>query len=190
LPRSQDVRFEWTSALPQAGHTAWPLSKIANLNNYRSDFNFSDFERLVLEYADGMTRTPVDVSDARFHTPAGKIHCSGTRGTQFRDRISLPSLASMLGCAQQVAPAFVSLADILSQHAHFAWSAGTVLCCGLDEALGVALWAHDMTVRSKIRTSILYFMIRVSLSYLKLQCGPTPGPKAGRRHQGEAGCWF
>jgi alkylhydroperoxidase family enzyme len=40
--------------------------QIANLNNYRSDFNFSDFERLVLEYADGMTRTPIDVSDARF----------------------------------------------------------------------------------------------------------------------------
>jgi alkylhydroperoxidase family enzyme len=40
--------------------------QIANLNNYRSDFNFSDLERLVLEYADGMTRTPVDVSDARF----------------------------------------------------------------------------------------------------------------------------
>jgi len=41
-------------------------AQIANLNNYRSDFNFSDLERLVLEYADGMTRTPVDVSDARF----------------------------------------------------------------------------------------------------------------------------
>jgi hypothetical protein len=40
--------------------------QIANLNNYRSDFNFSDLERLVLEYADGMTRTPIDVSDARF----------------------------------------------------------------------------------------------------------------------------
>jgi len=39
---------------------------------------------------------------------------------------------------------------------------------GADEALGVALWAHDMTVRSKIRTSILYFMIRISLSYLNL----------------------
>src|ERR1017187_4563340 len=40
--------------------------QIANLNNYRSDFNFSDLERLVLEYAGGMTRTPVEVSDARF----------------------------------------------------------------------------------------------------------------------------
>jgi hypothetical protein len=59
-----------------------------------------------------------------------------------------------------------------------------------DEALGVALWADDMTDRSKIRTSILYFMIRVSLSYLNLHCGLTPGPKAGRRHKGEAGCWL
>lgn len=40
--------------------------QIANLNSYRSDFNFSDLERLVLEYADGMTRTPVEVSDALF----------------------------------------------------------------------------------------------------------------------------
>ncbi len=40
--------------------------QIANLNNYRSNFNFSELERLVLEYADGMTRTPVEVSDALF----------------------------------------------------------------------------------------------------------------------------
>jgi alkylhydroperoxidase family enzyme len=40
--------------------------QIANLNHYRNDFNFSDLERLVLEYADGMTRTPVEVSDAQF----------------------------------------------------------------------------------------------------------------------------
>ena len=40
--------------------------QIANLSRYRSDFNFSELERLVLEYADGMTRTPVDVSDALF----------------------------------------------------------------------------------------------------------------------------
>ena len=40
--------------------------QIANLNNYRSDFNFSAIERLVLEYADAMTRTPVEVPDALF----------------------------------------------------------------------------------------------------------------------------
>ena len=40
--------------------------QIANLNNYRSDFNFSEWNGLVLEYADGMTRTPVEVSDALF----------------------------------------------------------------------------------------------------------------------------
>ena len=40
--------------------------QIANLNNYVTDFNFSELERLVLEYADGMTRTPVEVSDALF----------------------------------------------------------------------------------------------------------------------------
>jgi alkylhydroperoxidase family enzyme len=36
------------------------------LNNYKSDFHFSDVERLVLEYADAMTRTPVEVPDALF----------------------------------------------------------------------------------------------------------------------------
>jgi len=41
-------------------------AQIANLNNYRTDSNFSELERLVLEYADGMTRTPVEVSDALF----------------------------------------------------------------------------------------------------------------------------
>lgn len=40
--------------------------QIANLSNYRTDLNFSDLERLVLEYADAMTRTPVEVSDALF----------------------------------------------------------------------------------------------------------------------------
>jgi alkylhydroperoxidase family enzyme len=41
-------------------------AQIANLSSYRTDFNFSDLERLVLEYADAMTRTPVEVSDALF----------------------------------------------------------------------------------------------------------------------------
>lgn len=40
--------------------------QITNLYRYRTDFNFSDLERLVLEYADAMTRTPVEVSDALF----------------------------------------------------------------------------------------------------------------------------
>jgi 4-carboxymuconolactone decarboxylase len=40
--------------------------QIANLPNYRTDFNFSDLERLVLEYADAMTHTPVEVPDALF----------------------------------------------------------------------------------------------------------------------------
>jgi len=40
--------------------------QIANLPNYRTDFNFSEVERLVLEYADAMTRTPVEVPDALF----------------------------------------------------------------------------------------------------------------------------
>jgi alkylhydroperoxidase family enzyme len=40
--------------------------QIANLDHYRSDFNFSDIERLVLEYADRMTLTPVEVPDSLF----------------------------------------------------------------------------------------------------------------------------
>lgn len=40
--------------------------QIANLNRYRDDVNFSDLERLVLEYADRMTQTPVEVSDGLF----------------------------------------------------------------------------------------------------------------------------
>jgi alkylhydroperoxidase family enzyme len=40
--------------------------QIANLNRYRTDFNFSELERLALEYADAMTGTPVEVPDALF----------------------------------------------------------------------------------------------------------------------------
>ena len=40
--------------------------QIANLHDYRSNLNFSETERLVLEYADRMTSTPVEVSDALF----------------------------------------------------------------------------------------------------------------------------
>ena len=40
--------------------------QIANLSRYRTDFNFSELERLVLEYADGVTQTPVAVPDALF----------------------------------------------------------------------------------------------------------------------------
>lgn len=42
------------------------IEQIANLGKYRSDVNFSDVERLVLEYADAMTQTPVDVPDPIF----------------------------------------------------------------------------------------------------------------------------
>ncbi|MGA8213381.1 MAG: hypothetical protein WB799_07290 [Candidatus Sulfotelmatobacter sp.] len=40
--------------------------QIANLHDYRSNLNFSETERLVLEYADCMTSVPVEVSDALF----------------------------------------------------------------------------------------------------------------------------
>lgn len=40
--------------------------QISNLQNYHSNMNFCDPERLVLEYADAMTQTPVEVSDALF----------------------------------------------------------------------------------------------------------------------------
>jgi alkylhydroperoxidase family enzyme len=36
------------------------------LPNYRDSELFSETEKLVLEYADGMTQTPVDVQDALF----------------------------------------------------------------------------------------------------------------------------
>jgi 4-carboxymuconolactone decarboxylase len=40
--------------------------QIANLAQYRTNSSFSELERLVLGYADAMTRTPVEVSDALF----------------------------------------------------------------------------------------------------------------------------
>ncbi len=46
--------------------TGISAEQIANLNNYRTDFNFSELERLVLQYADAITQTPVEVPDALF----------------------------------------------------------------------------------------------------------------------------
>jgi alkylhydroperoxidase family enzyme len=40
--------------------------QITNLQDYRSNRNFSETERLALQYADCMTFTPVEVSDALF----------------------------------------------------------------------------------------------------------------------------
>ena len=40
--------------------------QIANLHDYPSSRHFSAVERLALEYADRMTGTPVEVSDALF----------------------------------------------------------------------------------------------------------------------------
>ena len=40
--------------------------QLAHLNDYRSNTNFSDLERLVLEYADRMTQIPVEIPDALF----------------------------------------------------------------------------------------------------------------------------
>ena len=51
--------------------------QIANLNSYRTDFNFSPMERLVLEYADAMTQTPVEVSDALFARLCEKFSSAG-----------------------------------------------------------------------------------------------------------------
>ena len=53
-------------ALPSAERAGSTAEQIANLSNYRTSFNFSDLERLVLEYADAMTRTPVEVPDPLF----------------------------------------------------------------------------------------------------------------------------
>ena len=36
------------------------------MSNYRNSAQFSETERLVLEYADAMTQTPVEVADALF----------------------------------------------------------------------------------------------------------------------------
>lgn len=40
--------------------------QIANLNHYRGAFNFSELDRMVLEYTDAMTRNPVEIPDALF----------------------------------------------------------------------------------------------------------------------------
>lgn len=55
--------------------------QIANLNSYCTNFNFSEVERLVLEYADAMTRVPVEVADSFF--------------ARLRERFSEPELVEL-----------------------------------------------------------------------------------------------
>ena len=43
------------------------------LGDYRTSPLFSDMEKLVLEYADAITQTPVDVSDTLFAELRGKF---------------------------------------------------------------------------------------------------------------------
>jgi alkylhydroperoxidase family enzyme len=43
-----------------------PAEKVRDLVNHRDSDAYDDLERLVLDYAEGMTRTPVDVSDELF----------------------------------------------------------------------------------------------------------------------------
>lgn len=42
------------------------MEKIQALADYRKSLLFSETEKLVLEYADGITQTPVEVSEALF----------------------------------------------------------------------------------------------------------------------------
>lgn len=42
------------------------VEKLAALSSYRTSPLFSETERMVLEYADAMTQTPVEVSDSLF----------------------------------------------------------------------------------------------------------------------------
>ena len=47
-------------------HSGVSVEKIAGLPNYPNSELFSELEKLVLEYADAMTQTPVEVPDALF----------------------------------------------------------------------------------------------------------------------------
>lgn len=58
--------------------------QIANLHSYPSDPNFSGPERLVLAFADGMTRTPVEVPDSLF--------------ARLRDQFSDSQLVELTAC--------------------------------------------------------------------------------------------
>jgi hypothetical protein len=79
-----------------------------------------------------------------------------------QDMASLPPLGFMSFPAQQACASFASVAAILSQHAHFALSAGVVLCCGAAGVVWVEVWAQVATVRARIKANILYRMMELS----------------------------
>ena len=50
------------------------------LPQYKSSALFSEIERLVLEYADAMTQTPVEVPERAVCKAAGEVHGRATGG--------------------------------------------------------------------------------------------------------------
>jgi len=46
-----------------AAHSGVPAEKVRAINDHRESEHFTDLERLVLDYAEAMSRTPVEVSD-------------------------------------------------------------------------------------------------------------------------------
>lgn len=75
------------------------------------------------------------------------------------DAMSLLSELCIFCRAQQEPSALASDFAILSQQAHLLFSVGAVLCCGVEGAVGVAVCAHDATVRARMSANILCFMI-------------------------------
>lgn len=59
----------------------WTEQKLEGLGSYHESENFSETEKLALEYADRMTRTPVDVPDELF--------------TKLRERFNEPQLVEL-----------------------------------------------------------------------------------------------
>ncbi len=56
----------WNNLFSQASTSGVSAEKMEALPNYRGSELFSETEKLVLEYSDGMTQTPVEVPDALF----------------------------------------------------------------------------------------------------------------------------
>ena len=62
-----------------------------------------DDEKLVLEYAEGISKTPAEVPDELFDAPAGALRRGADRGADLRGRDREPALALQRGARDRVA---------------------------------------------------------------------------------------
>ena len=94
LRTAQLIGCEWCLDFGSrlAGDCGIPADSLRDLSVWRSSPRFDDLERLVLEYAEAMTRTPVEVSDDLF--AALRVHFDERQMVELTMSIAMENMYS------------------------------------------------------------------------------------------------